>query len=292
MKMMRVVSILVVLVTALSIFSIPGIALAQDETTPTPLPESITLTTAYPTIEGISTYTFQFSVELFYIGAIDRVFDLKLTPAQGWDTFVTPQYETSKKISSITMEASETGRSQSVLVTTSSLTYPYPDPGEYTLTLEASSGELVGKVNLIAKVTAKYGLGAQPAQSLYSMTAKAGKNNTFSIMVSNTGTAPVENITFSSDKTQGWEVTFTPVNIATLEAYDATTVDINIKPPAKTVSGDYNVNVWVSGKQASADKITIRVTVETSSIWGWVGVIIILIVVVGLVLIFIRFGRR
>jgi uncharacterized membrane protein len=46
------------------------------------------------------------------------------------------------------------------------------------------------------------------------------------------------------------------------------------------------------GKQASADKMVMRVTVETPTIWGWVGVIIIIIVVAGLIGIFMRFGRR
>jgi len=108
----------------------------------------------------------------------------------------------------------------------------------------------------------------------------------------NTGTAPVENITFSSDKMQGWDVTYKPEKIDSLSSLETKTVDINIKPAAKTISGDYMLNVWIAGKQASADKMAIRVTVETPTIWGWVGVIIIIIVVVGLVGIFMRFGRR
>ena len=66
---------------------------------------------------------------------------------------------------------------------------------------------------------------------------------------------------------------------------------MDIKPPPKTVAGDYMITLHVSGKQATADKMDVRVTVETPSIWGWVGVIIIVIVVVGLIVVFMRFGR-
>jgi uncharacterized membrane protein len=36
----------------------------------------------------------------------------------------------------------------------------------------------------------------------------------------------------------------------------------------------------------------VRVTVLTPSIWGWVGIIIIVVVIVGLALLFMRLGRR
>jgi len=77
-----------------------------------------------------------------------------------------------------------------------------------------------------------------------------------------------------------------------MEAIDEQTVEVNIKPPPKTVAGDYMISLRASGKQIAAEKIDIRVTVETPTIWGWVGVAIILIVVIGLIVIFMRFSRR
>jgi len=285
---MKYVSMAVLLVMAVSLFCIPGAALAADIT---PAGDAITLSTTYPKIEATAQSPFQFSVEMSYKGAADRVFDLKATPPQGWNLTITPLYETTKMISSITMEASDTFKSQSLQITTGNF-YSPPEPGEYVITLEATSGDLTGKIDLTAKVTARYGITAAPADSIYSMTAKSGKDNIYSITVANDGSAPVENIGFTADKTQGWEITFTTTEIAALEPGASKTVDVNIKPAAKTVSGDYMVNIWVSGKQATADKIAVRVTVETSSIWGWVGVIIIVLVVMGLVTVFVRFGRR
>ncbi|OGN99547.1 MAG: hypothetical protein A2Y90_06170 [Chloroflexi bacterium RBG_13_52_12] len=296
MKIARIISILLLLVTAISTFCIPGLVIAENATmltpTPEPIPDSITISTQYPKIDGLATSTFQFNVDMNYKGAKDRIFDLKATVPQGWDVSVTPLYETTKKISSITMEASEFGKSQTLQITAGSLTWPLPNPGDYTITLEASSDNLVAKIDLTARVTAKYGLTVATTDNLYSMKAKSGRDNVLSIKVTNSGTATIENITYSSDKTQGWEITFKPESISSIEPLDTKTIDVNIKPAPKTVSGDYMISIWVSGKQVSADKISIRVTVETPSIWGWVGVIIIVIVVVGLILIFMRFGRR
>lgn len=281
------------LVAVISMFCLSAAAFAADEpaTTPTPVEDTITLSTTYPTIEALANNSFQFNITLTYTGSTDRTFDLKVTPPQGWTMQLTPLYETTKLISSITMEASDTPKSQSVQLTVGSFA-SQPEPGDYNVTLEAVSGDLVGKIDLTARVTARYRLYAEPVDNLYSLTAKSGKDNIFSIEVANGGSAPVENITFTADKTQGWEITFLTESISTLEAGAAKTVDMNIRPASKTVSGDYMVNVWVNGKQASAEKISIRVTVETSSVWGTVGVVIILLVVVGLVFTFVRFGRR
>ena len=77
-----------------------------------------------------------------------------------------------------------------------------------------------------------------------------------------------------------------------VEALGSQTVEINIKPPPDTIAGDYLISLRASGVQANSQKIDIRVTVETPTVWGWVGVAIIAIVVVGLVVIFMRFSRR
>nr|MBC8477304.1 ABC transporter substrate-binding protein [Dehalococcoidia bacterium] len=119
-----------------------------------------------------------------------------------------------------------------------------------------------------------------------------GRDNYFSLEVGNLGTAPIDKVTFSSDKPAGWSVEVTPDQVDSVEALDSQTVEINIKPPPDTIAGDYLISLRASGVQANSPKIDIRVTVETPTVWGWVGVAIIAIVVVGLVVIFMRFSRR
>ena len=114
-----------------------------------------------------------------------------------------------------------------------------------------------------------------------------------SIKVSNLSSDTIDNIKFTSSGPQGWSIDFEPDKIETLEAITGEqTVNVNIKPAEKTVAGDYMISLRASGKQASAGEMSIRVTVVTPTIWGWVGVAIILIVVIGLIVIFMRFSRR
>jgi uncharacterized membrane protein len=296
MKMARLISFLIVVVMTLSIFCLPGVALAQDET-PTPaetptLADNITMSTEFPKLEAVATGSFQFNVTLDYKGAIQRVFDLKASVPSGWDVYIEPQYEAGKRISSITIDSSFSGASKQIKVVTSTPSYPAPDPGEYKILLAVSSGSVTGSIELVAKITAKYALSAVPTNQRYDTAATAGQNNVFSIQVTNLGSAQIDNITFDSTHPEGWEIKFTPEKLDMLKTVDPKPIDVNIKPPPKTVAGDYMITLTVSGKQASADRMSIRVTVETPTIWGWVGIVIILIVVVGLIVIFMRFGRR
>ena len=291
MKGTKPVFLLAVLVVMILAAVVPGIAMAQDETTTTP-PDSLTMTTEFPAIEAIATGTFAFNVVMNYIGATNRVFNLNATAPAGWDVYVTPQYDT-QRISSISVEASTfAATSKTVKLTATPQTYPLPDPGDYQVTLEASSGEVVGKIDLTARITAKYVLNAVPYSQLYNTTASAGRDNIYSLVITNVGTAPIDNITFSSEKPDGWEITFKPEKLDLLNTLEPNTVDVNVKPPPKTVAGDYMITLHVSGKQATATAMDVRVTVKTPSIWGWVGVFIIVIVVAGLIFTFMRFGRR
>jgi uncharacterized membrane protein len=322
MKMLRFVSFFVVLAVVMLALFLPGLALAQGEETPasdnaTPVsdntsppptgvyeppatapaeeppapPDTITASTEFPSIEAIATGSFQFTVDLEYKGSQDRIFDLSVTAPPGWDAYITPQYD-STRISSIDITASYTSVTKTVKVSATPPAWPLPDPGDYKITLQASNEDVVGVIDLYAKIIAKYVLTAAPANQVYNTKAVAGHDNIYSIVVTNTGSAAIDTITFSSDKPDGWEITYNPDKIDNLDIVAPKTVDVDIKPPPKTVAGDYMITLQVSGKQASADKMDVRVTVETPSIWGWVGVGIIVVVVIGLAVIFMRFGRR
>lgn len=303
-------AVLVLLLMAVLPFTLAGMAAAQDETTPsenttttppppvtttttpTTPPPTMKMSTEYPKLEAIATGTFTFNVVLSYTGDTPRVFDINTTVPAGWDISVTPQYDT-QRISSMSMDASIYAPTTKTLkLTITPQMYPLPDPGDYTITLKATSGDVSGQIDLIARITAKYALNVLPYSQVYNTNAQAGRDNTYSLVITNTGTAAIENIAFSSEKPEGWEITFKPNKIDLLNTLDQNTVDVDIKPPPKTVAGDYMVTLHVSGTQVTADKMDVRVTVQTPTIWGWVGVIIIVIVVAGLIVVFMRFGRR
>ena len=288
MKVIRVVCSLCLLLISILIIAQPVTLLAQGES---PTQGKLELTASHTKLEGTSGSSFEFEVKLTYQGDKATTFDLSVTGPKQWDVYVTPSYPKDKRIKDIRLEPG--GYGETLSVTATPPLWLKSEPGEYQITLEVSSGEIRGTITFTAVVTAKYSLSLAPADERYNTTAKAGKNNFFSIEVRNEGSAPIDNITFSSTKPEGWSIEFSLDKVDSLKADKFQTIDVNIKPGAKTIAGDYMVTLQASGKEASADKpLDIRVTVETPTIWGWTGVSIILIVVAGLAFVIMRFSRR
>jgi len=254
---------------------------------------AIEIKATYPAVEDIAGASFEFDIDLNYKGELGGEasrFELVLTTPQGWSAYITEQYK-DNKIREVMLEPGFAAGKKLKLTVTSPF-WPLPEPGEYKITLEAISSEIQGATELTAVITAKYIMALAPAGELYNTTIKAGKDNYFSIDVANLGTAAIDNIKFSSVKPKGWTIKFSPDKIESLPAIDYQTVDVNIKPPTETIAGDYEITIQVSGEQISREEIKIRVTVETPTIWGWVGVGIIVLVVAGLAYVFMRFSRR
>lgn len=280
MKTRMIFALFLVLASLLFIF--PQATSAQEE--------KIELTTPYTKLEGTSGASFEFEIALNYTGTEARVFNLVASGPQNWTTYITPSYPKDQRILDIRIEPGET-YGQKIDVYSAPPSWLLPEPGEYKIALEVSSGEIKGTIDLTAVVTAKYDMFLSTPDGLLNTKATAGKDNYFSIVMNNTGTAPIDNITFSSNKPSGWTIAFSTDKIDTLPAGTSATIEVNIKPPAKAIAGDYGLLISANAMQRSVD-LTIRVTVETPTIWGWVGVIIILLVIAGVGFVFMRFSRR
>ena len=292
MRRFRILSILCLLVISMAVIFQPAAILAQDEEET--IPESLEMSAKYPKLEIPSGGTAEFEVELKFIsetGGESRIFDLTVIAPKGWGTFITPSYPKDKNIASIQL-APSVSVGDKILLQTAPAYWLRPEPGEYPIILEAASGEIHASYELTVVVKAKYVLGLAPSTGRYNTTATAGKDNYFSIDVQNSSSATMDDIKLSASKPEDWLVEFTPEKIDSMAAGDSQTVNVNITPAAKTIAGDYLITITASGKQASSDDISIRVTVKTPTIWGWVGVIIVVVVIGGLAYTFRRFSRR
>lgn len=258
---------------------------------------TIELTTDYYKLEIISGASVDFTIQLEYTGTEARVFDLVATGPTDWTTFITPSYPRDRQILDIRMEPPAEGESatvEQIIVTAVPASWVTPEVGEYPITLETSSGDIQSSIELTAVITSvpfSYSMYLTSPDGILSTTAQAGKDNYFTLAVVNSGTGAVDNIGLSTNKPRGWTVELSLSNINSVAASDFQTVEMNIKPPPEAISGDYEIIVRASGTQAS-DSVEIRVTVKTSSLWGWVGIGIIVLVIAGLAVIFMRFSRR
>jgi uncharacterized membrane protein len=243
-------------------------------------------------MRAVSGKSFTFEISLVYQGTEPRAFDLDLTAPVGWMGEIKPSFG-EFMIESITLEPGKTYPDK-VNVVLNPPPGELPEPGEYKATFNAGSGELRASVELTAVVTEippTYQLYVSPATGRRNMQAKAGEDNHITVILENYGTGTLENITFTSTKSEGWSVTFSPYTVDALEPGLQQEVDITITPPAKTIAGDYNVLLKFLGEKATYT-IELRVTVVTPTIWGGAGIGIAVAVVAGLAVLFRRLGRR
>jgi uncharacterized membrane protein len=255
-----------------------------------PPPDVLELKCKYPVLRGVSGHAFEFQVEATYLGTKARVFDLTWDEPPQWTVSITGKYE-DEEIESFTVETFQPIAPEFKIMFGPVAGYE-PEPGEYKLTLTATSGEVTTTVELEAVVTARYDFRLLTATGLLSTEVTAGEDNHFSILVINNGSAPVEEISFISTKQEGWSITYTPERVESLGAGLMQEVDVVITPPKKTIAGDYAVTLRGEGQPDVFDTLDLRVTVSTPTVWGWVGVIIIVVVVAGLAVLFRRMGRR
>ena len=286
----RLIAFGVLMVCLLTLLPLSPV-LAQDEVA------TIELTSDYYKLEIISGASVDFTIQLEYTGTEARVFDLVATGPADWTTSITPSYPRDRQILDIRIEPPAEGESSTVeqiVVAAIPASWLTPEVGEYLITVEASSGDIKSSIELTAVVTSipySYAMYLTTVDGILSTPAQAGKDNYITLAVANSGTGAIENIGLSTNKPKGWTVELSLSNINSVAAGDFQTVEMNIKPPPEAISGDYEIIVRASGTQAS-DSVEIRVTVKTSAIWGWVGIGIIVLVIAGLAVIFMRFSRR
>ncbi len=261
-----------------------------------PSAEELKLTCQYPVLSSYAGTYFAYSVELQYTGGEEpRVFDLRVKVPSGFNYSISPGYGEGTEIAAIRLDPKKT-YPDTIRLTVRPYVWLTPEPGEYDITFEAISGALKSSIQLKAIVTAKYDLELRTVNGRLNTTATSGVDNYLKISITNTGSADLEKISFSSKITGGpsdWSIKFDPEKIDLLTVGSTRDVQVNIKPARKTIAGDYMVNISAEPESKYAfDSLDIRVTVLTPTIWGWVGVGIVVVVIVGLAVMFMRLGRR
>jgi uncharacterized membrane protein len=268
----------------------------QEEAQPT---ESIDLTSEYPIVRGESGDSFEYVVVFDYETDSEeeepKVFDITLIEPEGWQATVKKQYGDMSEVIRAMRVKPNMPYPDRLKVTLSPVTGTKPQPDEYTLTIEATSGDLTATIDLKAVVTEippDPRLHLITTTGMLNTTAKSGEDNTLTLELTNPGTGAVEDISFTSSKAEGWGITYSPNNIDSLEPGESQEIEVTITPPSRTIAGDYSVTLTARGSGNAFDNVALRVSVQTSTTWGGAGIAIIAAVITGLVFLFRRLGRR
>ena len=247
----------------------------------------ISLTTSTPALTGASDASFSFELQFTNDTAQDVTLSVAATgPDAGWAVTATLTGET--QAASTVVEA---GSNQNVTVAASAPSDVAADT--YPITVTATAGERTVTADLLIQVTGSYSMALSTPNDVLSTSGSAGAATTQSFDITNTGTAPLTEVSLTATPPTGWEVTFDPESLAALAPKETGTISAVITPSAEAVAGDYVVSFSAKGTEGgAADTAQIRFTVETSPLWALVGLGIIVLILGGLFYVFRTYGRR
>ena len=234
-------------------------------------------------MEGSAKSTFTFNASLLNRSSEAQVYRLGANLQPGWGaTFKVD----GKQVSSVNIEGNQR---KDILVEI--LPPESVKKGKYTIPLFAQSPLNQSDLSLEVVITGSYGLQLTTPEGLLSTTATANRDKSIQFLVKNTGSSDLSQINLNASAPSQWEAHFEPSRISTLKAGESQTVTAIIKPAKKAIAGDYQITLDAKNNETS-DSVKFRVTVETSLLWGWVGILIIAIAVALVYFLIRKYGRR
>ena len=246
---------------------------------------SSALTTEYAQQEGSSGSSFTFNTTIQNGSAQEQTYSFSANAPTGWTVTFTPSGE-STQVAAVTVAARG---SQTMDVT---VTPPNGvEAGEYTIPISALSGTESLESELTVVITGTYALSLSTPSGLLSFDATASKESAVTVTVTNGGNVDLQNINLSSSAPDGWTVEFSQSSIDVLEGGATQEITMYVTPSNEAISGDYVLTLSCQNSETS-DSAEFRVTVKTATVWGVVGVLLILAAIAALGYVFRKYGRR
>jgi len=138
----------------------------------------------------------------------------------------------------------------------------------------------------------KSGIGMSVESNRLAYEAKPGEAFNIVVYVRNTGQgSALTNVYLETTAPEGWLIQTSPNRTNSIRAGETQAFTLSVQPPGNIVASDYIVNVKVKCDQAEKER-DYRITIKTDSIIPYLGGGIIVLVVVGLFLVYRKYGRR
>ena len=240
-------------------------------------------TTDQPNMQGNSKSTFTFNATLKNQTADQQLYALMANAPRGWSVVFKPNY---KQATSAQVEAN---RSQNVSI---EIAPPANvEAGNYKIPVRAATGTTSADLELEVVVTGSYEMELSTPRGLLSTEITAGDVKRIELVVRNTGSSLLKDIQLSANKPVDWEVSFEPSKIDMLKAGETANVVATMKASKKALPGDYGATMTAKTPEVNTDA-QFRIAVKTPMIWGWVGVLIIIVAIGAVCYLFRKYGRR
>jgi uncharacterized membrane protein len=244
-----------------------------------------TLNADYTSLRGPSSAKYTFSLTLANNTLQSRTYNISASGPENWTLSLKPS-GASQETPTVTVD-SKGSQSLSLEVKPA----PSTEAGTYDLNVTAVGGGETVSIPLQVEITGTYTLKITTPEGNLNAEIKAGDTTKVAFVVTNDGTAPLQNVHLQATAPANWDVTFEPATIDVLPPGQQATVTAAFKPADNAIAGDYVVTVNAQADQATAQS-DIRVTVKTSTLWGVIGALIAVAAIAILGFVFRRYGRR
>jgi len=234
-------------------------------------------------LEAAANTTFTYNAQLRNAAPVPRIFRLSGRVPEGWGISFKVE---GMQVTSINIDS---GRTQDIQVEISPT--PEAKPAKYDIPLVAVTGMDSLKLALEAVVKGTYNVQLTTPTGRLSDDVTEGSRKEIRLVVKNMGTIPLDNLTLSSQTPSQWQASFEPATIAQLAPGKEAEVITTLQVPDKTIAGDYVTNFTVKNNYSTATA-SFRMTVKTSLLTGWIGILVILLALGAVYYLIRKYGRR
>ena len=243
-------------------------------------------TTDYAQQEGVAGTKFSYTTTLTNNSGENMTYSLSAEGApEGWNVTFTPS-GTTTTTSSVPVDAGASSTIKAAVVPAQNVT-----AGEYPITFVAACAGETLELPVTVRITGTYSLKTTTPTGNLSASAYAGEPKDIVLSIQNTGNIDLTAISLKAQASTNWEVTFDQDTINSIPAGGNVEVTAHITPAKDAILGDY-VTVITAFNDAVSSDCALRISVQNHTGWGIAAVAIIAFLVLGLVLIIRKFGRR
>lgn len=122
--------------------------------------------------------------------------------------------------------------------------------------------------------------------------ANPGETLRIPVELRNRGNAPLNNLKLETTTPDGWSETVRPKKVNLRERYEDRTITAELTVPQSIESGDYFFEVSANSDEAETQPREVRIHIQKKSGLSYVGIGLMALSLLGLIIVYRKFGRR
>src|SRR5690606_2653713 len=192
----------------------------------------VTMEPDFPGLRSPAGETAQFDVTLRNDTPADLQFELDASGPAGWRVEARPASEEGATTLAVDAGSSETIRAEATSPSQA-------EAGQYPITVVARAADTEVSTELVVEVVGSFALDLSTADQRLNADVTVGSSSDLSLLVVNSGTAPLTGVTMSATPPSGWDVSFDRTELEPVPPGETAVVTATITPSEDAVAGDY-----------------------------------------------------